>query len=120
MKYSLFGSFSLVLVASLTVFGQGGNGRDKDGRKKNTEPTPAASAAPSGITVPSWLPAAAPYQPSAAQLTDVTDTKLDVRFDYAHQYLLGTAVLSLHSHFYPQAVAVLDAKGFTIKSVQLV
>ncbi|WP_309509619.1 M1 family metallopeptidase [Hymenobacter sp. KCTC 23674] len=69
--------------------------------------------------MPSWLPAAAPYQPSATQLTDVTDTKLDVRFDYAHQYVLGTAVLTLHSHFYPQSVAVLDAKGFTIKSVQL-
>nr|WP_236018592.1 M1 family metallopeptidase [Hymenobacter sp. BT559] len=65
------------------------------------------------------MPAAAPYQPSATQLTDVTDTKLDVRFDYAHQYVLGTAVLTLHSHFYPQSVAVLDAKGFTIKSVQL-
>jgi aminopeptidase N len=120
MKYSLFGSFSLVLVASLTAFGQGGSGRDKDGRKKTTEPAPAASVAPGGITVPSWLPAAAPYQPSATQLTDITDTKLDVRFDYAHQYLLGTAVLSLHAHFYPQATAVLDAKGFLVKSVQLI
>ena len=70
--------------------------------------------------MPSWLPPAAPYQPSVTQLTDVTDTRLDVRFDYAHQYLLGTAVLTLRAHFYPQAVAVLDAKGFTIKSVQLV
>jgi aminopeptidase N len=119
MKYSLFGSFSLVLLANLAAFGQGGTSRDKDGHKKKPEPTPVAPVAPSGITVPSWLPPAAPYQPSATQLTDVTDTKLDVRFDYAHQYLLGTAVLSLHSHFYPQAVAVLDAKGFTIKSVQL-
>lgn len=119
MKYSVFGSFSLVLVASLAAFGQGSAGREKDGRKKSAPPAPAPAAAPSGITVPSWLPAAAPYQPTPTQLTDVTDTKLDVRFDYAHQYLLGTAVLTLRSHFYPQAVAVLDAKGFTIKSVQL-
>ena len=79
-----------------------------------------APAPPASIVVPSWLPPAEPYQPSVTQLTDVTDTKLDVRFDYAHQYVLGTAVLTLHSHFYPQTLAVLDAKGFTIKSVQLV
>ena len=119
MKYSLFGSFSLVLVASFAALGQGSATREKDGRKKTVAPVPVAQAAPSGITVPSWLPAAAPYQPTPTQLTDVTDTKLDVRFDYAHQYLLGTALLTLRSHFYPQSVAVLDAKGFTIKSVQL-
>ena len=119
MNYSLTGTFIFVFLASLTAFGQSGNNRDKDGHKKAAETTATAPAASSGITVPSWLPPVTPYQPAATQLTDVTDTKLDVRFDYAHQYLLGTAVLSLRSHFYPQSVAVLDAKGFTVKSVQL-
>jgi aminopeptidase N len=119
MNYSLTGTFILVSLASLSAFGQSGNSRDKDGHKKAAEQTATAPAVSNGITVPSWLPPVTPYQPAATLLTDVTDTKLDVRFDYAHQYLLGTAVLSLHSHFYPQTVAVLDAKGFTIKSVQL-
>jgi aminopeptidase N len=119
MNYSLTGTFIFVFLTSLTAVGQSGNNRDKDGHKKAAETTATAPAASNGITVPSWLPPVTPYQPAATQLTDVMDTKLDVRFDYAHQYLLGTAVLSLRSHFYPQTVAVLDAKGFTIKSVQL-
>jgi aminopeptidase N len=120
MKYLFSGSFILVLLASATAFGQSNGSRDKEARRKGNEPAASTSATSSGITVPSWLPPAAPYQPTPTQLTDVIDTKLDVRFDYAHQYLLGTAILTLHSHFYPQAVAVLDAKGFIIKTVQLV
>jgi aminopeptidase N len=119
MNYSLTATPLLFLLAGFTALGQPGGGRPKDARKKAPEPAATAPAVASGITVPSWLPAAAPYQPTPTQLTDVTDTKLDVRFDYAHQYLLGTAVLTLRSHFYPQSVAVLDAKGFTIKTVQL-
>ncbi|GAA4500417.1 M1 family aminopeptidase [Hymenobacter ginsengisoli] len=119
MNYSLSVTSILVFLAGFSAFGQSNGIHNKDTRKKAPEATASAPVVSSGITVPSWLPAAAPYQPSATQLTDVTDTKLDVRFDYAHQYVLGTAVLTLHSHFYPQSVAVLDAKGFTIKSVQL-
>ena len=81
MNYSLSTTFILVFLAGFTAFGQSGGGRDKDNRKKSPESTATAPAASSGITVPSWLPAAAPYQPSATQLTDVTDTKLDVRFE---------------------------------------
>ena len=120
MKYSFAGSFILVFWAGVTAFGQAGGGHGKAPRKKTPVAAPPAPVVASGITVPSWLPPAAPYRPSATRLTDVTDTKLDVRFDYARQYLLGTAVLTLHAHFYPQSVAVLDAKGFTIKGVQLV
>jgi aminopeptidase N len=119
MNYTLSATSILLFLAGFTALGQSNNGHTKDARKKTPEVVATAPATSSGITVPSWLPAAAPYQPAATQLTDVTDTKLDVRFDYAHQYVLGTAVLTLRSHFYPQSVAVLDAKGFTIKSVQL-
>ncbi|GAA4348223.1 M1 family metallopeptidase [Hymenobacter saemangeumensis] len=69
--------------------------------------------------MPSWLPQNAPYQPAATILTDVVDTKLDVRFDYKSQHLLGTAVLTLRPHFYPQSQVVLDAKGFDIQKVEL-
>jgi aminopeptidase N len=120
MKYSFPGQFLLVFLAGFTAFGQSAGTGSKDARKKGKELTTTAPVVSSGITVPSWLPPTTPYQPSATQLTDVIDTKLDVRFDYAHQYLLGTAVLTLRAHFYPQTVAILDAKGFIIKSVQLV
>ncbi|MDO7875338.1 M1 family metallopeptidase [Hymenobacter sp. ASUV-10] len=69
--------------------------------------------------VPSWLPGDTPYQPAATILTEVTHTKLDVRFDYKKQHLLGTAVLTLRSHFYPQSQLVLDAKGFDIQKIEL-
>ena len=58
-------------------------------------------------------------QPAATIRHDVVDTKLDLRFDYAKQYVLGTATLTLRPHFYPQTQLVLDAKGFDIGSVQL-
>ncbi|MGI4870066.1 MAG: M1 family metallopeptidase [Janthinobacterium lividum] len=104
MKYVVFGSLSGLLLAGLVAVAQ----------------TPAPPAEAAAATVPAWLSPATPYQPSAPQLTDVTDTRLDVRFDYAHQYLLGTAVLTLRPHFYPQHTAVLDAQGFRISAVELV
>ncbi|MGI4740714.1 MAG: M1 family aminopeptidase [Janthinobacterium lividum] len=106
----------------LPALGQPAGRQGKAPRKKSaaTAPTTAPVAvAPAGITVPSWLPPTEPLRPTPPQITDVVDTKLDVRFDYAHQYLVGTAVLTLHPHFYPQSTAVLDARGFDIKSVQL-
>lgn len=81
---------------------------------------PLAAPAPAGLVVPSWLPSEAPWRPAATILTDVLDTKLDVRFDYKKQHLLGTAVLTLRSHFYPQSELVLDAKGFDIQKIELV
>ncbi|MDB5236344.1 MAG: alanyl aminopeptidase [Hymenobacter sp.] len=87
--------------------------------KKASQPV-SAPAAPAGIVVPSWLPSDAPVQPAATILTDVVDTKLDVRFDYKKQHLLGTAILTLRSHFYPQSELTLDAKGFDIQKVELV
>jgi aminopeptidase N len=83
-------------------------------------PAPAPPPAPAGLVVPSWLPSDAPLQPAATIVTEVLDTKLDVRFDYKKQYLLGTALLTLRSHFYAQSELVLDAKGFDIQKVELV
>ena len=89
-------------------------------RKKMPAPVVAAPAPAAVRTVPSWLPPDAPERPAAPRLTDVTDTKLDVRFDYQKQHLLGTALLTLRSHFYPQSQVVLDAKGFDIQKLELV
>ncbi len=89
-------------------------------RKK--EPLALVAVVPAGPvpTVPSWLPPDAPDRPAAAILTEVTHTKLDVRFDYKKQYLLGTATLTLHPHFSAQNQVVLDAKGFDIQKLELV
>ncbi len=109
--YSVLKLLVGLLAASVAV------GQPAAPKAKRTAPT--APAAPIIATVPAWLPADAPAQPTATRLTDVLDTRLDLRFDYARQYVLGMAVLTLRSHFFPQSTLVLDAKGFDIKSVQL-
>ncbi|WP_426493201.1 M1 family aminopeptidase [Hymenobacter sp. 102] len=88
-------------------------------RKKAVEPTTVATPVSASAVVPNWLPAINPAQPAATILHDLFDTRLDVRFDWNKQWLLGTAVLTLRPHFYPQSQLVLDAKGFDVKSVEL-
>ncbi|WP_230687375.1 M1 family aminopeptidase [Hymenobacter ruricola] len=125
MKYLVPGLSSLMLFVQFLAVAQVA----KPGTKKpatkapvHKKVAPAATSAPAsaGLVVPSWLPAEAPLQPAATILTDLLDTKLDVRFDYKKQYLLGTAILTLRSHFYPQSELVLDAKGFDIQKIELV
>ncbi|WP_207432919.1 M1 family metallopeptidase [Sabulibacter ruber] len=60
-----------------------------------------------------------PYQPAAERLMDLRHTKLNVRFDWAKQQLLGEATLTVKPHFYPQDTLVLDAKGFDIHKVTI-
>ena len=125
MKYLVPGLTSLLLFVHLLAAAQatkprGGKPAPKPPVHKKALPTATPAPAPAGLVVPSWLPAEAPLQPAATILTDVLDTKLDVRFDYKKQHLLGTAVLTLRSHFYPQSEVVLDAKGFDIQKIELV
>lgn len=61
-----------------------------------------------------------PYRGSATKDFDLVHTKLEVKFDYAKQYLYGKATISLKPHFYPQTELALDAKGFDIHEVSLV
>jgi aminopeptidase N len=61
-----------------------------------------------------------PYRAAYTKLNDLVHTRLDVRFDWDNQYLLGTALLELSPHFYPQEMLTLDAKGFEIHSINLV
>ena len=125
MKYLVPGLTSLLLCVQLLAAAQApGSGQRKPATKgpanKKTASASAAPPAPAGLVVPSWLPAESAVQPAATILTDVVDTKLDVRFDYKKQQLLGTAILTLRSHFYPQSEVALDAKGFDIQKVELV
>ena len=125
MKYLVPGLTSLLLFVQLLAVAQVpratlGKPVSKPPAHKRAAPAAAPVLAPAGIVVPSWLPAEAPLQPAATMLTEVLDTKLEVRFDYKKQHLLGTAVLTLRSHFYPQTEVVLDAKGFDIQKIELV
>ena len=125
MNYLLTGLCGLLLVSPLEGWAQktrpGAPGLVSRAVQRHKSAVAAAGrpvVAP--VVVPSWLPSEEPLQPAATILTEVTNTKLDARFDYQKQYLLGTAILTLRSHFYPQSQVVLDAKGFDVQKVELV
>ena len=124
MKYPLLGLLGLLLLQGSLAAGQTGKSTkataEKSAAHKKTAATASAPAAEAPmVIIPSWLPAAAPAQPTATIVTDLLDTKLDLRFDWSKQWALGTATLMLRPHFYPQNQLVLDAKGFDVKSVHL-
>jgi len=57
------------------------------------------------------------YRSSYTKSFDLIHTSLDVRFDWAKQYLYGKATLSLHPHFYPSQKVVLNAQGMELLRV---
>ncbi len=59
------------------------------------------------------------YNESFTRTNDLIHTKLDVRFDFEKQHLLGKATLDFKPYFYPTNVLVLDAKGFEIHKIAL-
>lgn len=60
-----------------------------------------------------------PYRPERTRRHDLLHTRLEVGFDWAKQHLTGTATLTLKPYFYAQDSLQLDAKGFDIRSVEL-
>lgn len=120
MKYLIWSVTLTCILHHFSAVAQvGGAGRPGQKTAVRRKAPAVAAPAPAGLVVPSWLPADAPFQPAATIQHDVLDTRLDVRFDYPKQQLLGTATLTLRPHFYSQAQLVLDAKGFDIGSVEL-
>ncbi|MDP4680669.1 MAG: M1 family metallopeptidase, partial [Cyclobacteriaceae bacterium] len=59
------------------------------------------------------------YRSSRTRYMDLIHTKLEVSFDWEHQYLNGIATLDLTPYFFPQSDLVLDAKGMDIHSVHI-
>ncbi|MCC2548303.1 HEAT repeat domain-containing protein [Hymenobacter sp. BT175] len=123
MKYSVLGAICLVLASYLSVSAQSGKNTkpatNKTATRKKTLTVAEPPVSESTIIVPNWLPPANPVQPAATIVTDLLHTRLDLRFDWAKQYVYGTAVLTVRPHFYPQKQLVLDAKGFEIKNIRL-
>ncbi|MCB0760092.1 MAG: M1 family metallopeptidase [Flavobacteriales bacterium] len=60
------------------------------------------------------------YNASERKVNDLLHTRLDVRFDWQKQHLLGQATLQFKPYFYPTNRLLLDAKGFDIHRVALV
>ena len=57
------------------------------------------------------------YAPSYTLTNNLLHTKLELRFDWQKQHVIGKATLTLHPYFYPTNTLVLDAKGFAIHKV---
>ncbi len=57
------------------------------------------------------------YHPSYTLKNDLVHTKLDVRFDWEKQQVLGKATLTFKPYFYPTNTLELDAKGFYIHNI---
>lgn len=60
-----------------------------------------------------------PYNPTYTLRNDLIHTKLDLRFDWAKQQVIGKAQLKLKPYFYATRILELDAKGFDIHSLKM-
>ncbi len=56
---------------------------------------------------------------SASRVIDIIHTKLNVRFDWEKQRLIGNATIKLKPYFYPIKEVTLNAKNFEIKEISL-
>ena len=119
MKSNLFYPFFVVVLVTMT----------NCNTMKKTATTPVAPTPIASETTPP-LPAKSlektttdftlpPYNASEKRLHDLIHAKIEVSFDWAKQYVIGKATLTMKSFFYPTDVVVLDAKNFDIKSVRL-
>jgi aminopeptidase N len=60
------------------------------------------------------------YQATNPKSNDVLHSKLEVRFDWQNQWLLGKATIDVKPYFYPVKKLYLNARGMDINKVQLV
>ena len=60
------------------------------------------------------------YRAEAERINSLVHTKLDLKFDYAKEHVLGEAWVTLKPHFYATNKVTLDAKAMLISEVALV
>ncbi len=65
--------------------------------------------------IPNELPV---YRAAYHRTHDLLHTRLDLRFNWAEEQVIGTATLQLSPIFHPSQEVVLDAKGFEFKSIK--
>jgi aminopeptidase N len=61
-----------------------------------------------------------PYNESHKRIHDLLHTKLDVRFNWEKQHLLGKATLTFKPYFYSTNQLTLDAKSFDVHQVAII
>lgn len=104
MKFSWLKPFyGLILILSLTISSGYAKGHVASGDTIRRAP---GFIAPDG-----------PYRPSRTLKNDILHTRLNVRFDWLRQHVIGSALIQFKPYFYPQSTLELDAKGFDIKRV---
>lgn len=59
------------------------------------------------------------YNPAATRTSDLLHTRLDLRFDWDTEQVIGEATLELRPVFHPTEEVVLDAQGFVFNRVAL-
>ncbi|MFN6075864.1 MAG: hypothetical protein ACK46Y_09865, partial [Fluviicola sp.] len=59
------------------------------------------------------------YRATETILTDLINTKLEVRFLWEQARMFGKETLTAKPHWYPQNKLILDAKGMEINSVSM-
>lgn len=59
------------------------------------------------------------YHGTATMRYDILHTKLDLNFDWQHQYVIGKAYLTLKPYYRDIDSLSLDAVGFEVKNIQL-
>ncbi len=59
----------------------------------------------------------APFNPSETRTHNLLHTKLDIRFDWEKEQVIGKANLTLTPYFYTTDELLLDAKGFILNKV---
>ncbi|HHM21882.1 MAG TPA: alanyl aminopeptidase, partial [Bacteroidetes bacterium] len=57
------------------------------------------------------------YHPSPTRTNDLLHTRLELRFNWEKEQVLGKATLTLKPYFYPTGKVTLDAKGFEFHQV---
>lgn len=75
------------------------------------DPEDTAAAAPAtDLSLPA-------YNATATRENDLLHVKLDLRFNWEKEQVLGKATLKLKPYFYPASSVTLDAKGFEIQKI---
>lgn len=59
------------------------------------------------------------YHGSETRLSDIIHTRIEVKFDWAKQYLYGKAYITAKPYFYPLNTVRLNARGMDINEVDL-
>ena len=57
------------------------------------------------------------YQSSRKIQTDLIHTKLEIRFDWLKQHLIGKSTITAKQHFFTSDSLILDAQGMEIKQI---